>query len=134
MLNKNEMLYRRVNASFENQNFLKLIGAALKHVEEGLVIISCTKKDSLTQQRGLIHGGVVATLADVACGYAALSTMPEGTEVLTVELKVNLIRPAVSHKIIATGRVIKSGRTLVITEATVTDDTGEKSLPKCWLL
>lgn len=67
---------------------------------------------------------MVTTLADVSCGYAALTTMPDDAEVLTVELKVNLIRPASSNKIIATGEVIKSGRTLVITEATVTDTTG----------
>jgi uncharacterized protein (TIGR00369 family) len=107
-----------------------LIGAELEQVEYGKVVVSCKRKDDLTQQQGLIHGGVVTTLADVSCGYAALTTMPDYAEVLTVELKVNLIRPASSNKIIATGVVIKSGRTLVITEATVTDTTGEKIIAK----
>jgi uncharacterized protein (TIGR00369 family) len=125
-----EDYYSRINVSFQNQNFLTLIGAELEQVEYGKVVISCKQKDSLTQQQGLIHGGVVTTLADVSCGYAALTTMPHDAEVLTVELKINLIRPASSNKIIATGEVIKSGKTLVITEATVTDQTGEKIIAK----
>lgn len=58
----------------------------------------------LTQQQGLLHGGVFTSLADVSCGYAALTTMPDDSEVLTVEFKINLIRPANTSKIIATGQ------------------------------
>jgi acyl-coenzyme A thioesterase PaaI-like protein len=60
--------------------FLTLIGAELEQVEYGKVVISCRQKDSLTQQQGLIHGGVVTALADVSCGYAALTTMPDDAE------------------------------------------------------
>ncbi|KPI46153.1 hypothetical protein IM33_20155 [Clostridioides difficile] len=129
-MNENEKLYNKINDSFKKQNFLSLIGAELEHVENGKVIITCKRKDSLTQQQGLLHGGVVTSLADVSCGYAALTTMPEDSEVLTVEFKINLIRPAISDKIIATGRVIKAGRTLVITESTVTDESGDKIIAK----
>ncbi|MCC0665346.1 PaaI family thioesterase [Clostridioides sp. ZZV14-6009] len=129
-MNENEKLYNKINDSFKKQNFLSLIGAELEHVENGKVIITCKRKDSLTQQQGLLHGGVVTSLADVSCGYAALTTMPEDSEVLTVEFKINLIRPATSDKIIATGRVIKAGRTLVITESTVTDESGDKIIAK----
>jgi len=126
----NEKLYNRINKSFNKQNFLSLIGAELEHVEEGKVIISCKHKDTLTQQHGLIHGGVVTSLADVACGYAALTTMPDDSEVLTVEFKINLLRPAISSKFIATGQVLKTGKTLVIAEATVTDEVGKNVIAK----
>ena len=117
-----DKLYERVSESFEKQSFLSLIGAQIEHVEAGRVAISCKRKDTLLQQQGLLHGGVITTLADVASGYAALTSMPEGTEVLTVELKINLMRPAVTNQIIAVGEVIKAGKTLVVVEATVTDE------------
>lgn len=129
-MSNNEKLYNRINDSFKKQNFLSLIGAKLEHVENGKVVITCERKDFLTQQQGLIHGGVVTSLADVSCGYSALTTMPEDSEVLTVEFKINLIRPALSDKIVATGVVIKSGKTLVISESTVTDESGEKIIAK----
>lgn len=126
----NGKLYNRINSSFSKQNFLSLIGAELEHVEDGKVIITCKYKDTLTQQQDLLHGGVVTSLADVACGYAALTTMPEDSEVLTVEFKINLLRPAITNKIIATGQVIKTGKTLVIAEAIVTEESGENTIAK----
>jgi len=129
-MNTNEKLYNRINNSFKKQIFLSLIGAELEHVEDGKVIITCKHKNTLTQQQGLLHGGVVTSLADVACGYAALTSMSEDFEVLTVEFKINLLRPAISNKIIATGQVVKAGKTLVIAEAAVTDESGENVIAK----
>lgn len=126
-MNENERLFHRINNSFSKQGFLTLIGAELDHVEDGKVIVSCRHKDTLTQQHGLLHGGVIASLADVACGYAALTTMPEDHEVLSVEFKINFVRPASSSKLLATGQVMKTGRTLIIAEATVTDE-GDASI------
>lgn len=117
-----DKLYERVSKSFEKQSFLSLIGAKIEHVEKRKVTISCESKGTLLQQQGLLHGGVITTLADVAGGYAALTTMPENAEVLTVELKINLMRPAIANKIIAIGEVIKAGKTLAIVEATVIDE------------
>lgn len=73
---------------------------------------------------------MVTSLADVACGYAALTTMPVDSEVLTVEFKINLARPAISNKIVATGQVVKTGKTLVIAEAIVTDENGGNIIAK----
>lgn len=119
-------LYRRIQASFDSQNFLTLLGATLDRVERGRVVISCRRREDLTQQQGLLHGGVVTAIADVTCGYTALTMMPVGYEVLTVEFKINLLRAVNSEKITATGSVVKAGKTLIITEAEVTDpDTGK---------
>lgn len=111
--------------SFEQQGFMKTLGAEIIAIEKGMVKVRCKKKDSLTQQHGYFHAGVITSIADVACGYAAMTTMPKGSEVLSVEFKTNLMRAATADEIIATGKVIKSGRTLVFCEAIVTDESEE---------
>ena len=111
--------------SFEKQGFMKTLGAKIISIEEGLVKIECTLKDELAQQHGFFHAGVITSIADSACGYAALTTMPEGSDVLSVEFKTNLLRAAKAEKIIATGNVVKSGRNLVFCEARITDDKEE---------
>lgn len=126
----NGALYRRIHDSFHRQSFLTLIGAELRWVEKGRVSISCRRWDDLGQQQGLLHGGVVAAVADVTCGYTALSVMPEGYEVLTAEFKVNLLRPVLAEEIIATGAIVKAGRTLIITEAEVRDGSDGTLLAK----
>lgn len=116
----------RVKESFEKQHFLKHIGAKLETVEEGKVSISIERGEHLTQQTGYLHAGVTTTIADSAAGYAAMTMMPEGVEVLSVEFKVNLMRPAAGKKFIAHGRVIKPGRQLSVVEAEVEDvETGK---------
>jgi len=118
----NERLFQRVSHSFERQSFLKTIGATLEQVKNGSVTVSCERAENLTQQQGFLHGGVITSLADVACGYAALTTAPEGYEVLSVECKINFMRPAIGRKFTAEGRVVKAGKTLAVTEAMVTDE------------
>ena len=66
-----------------------------------------------------MHAGVVAAIADSAAGYAAMSLAPEGSEVLTVEFKLNLLAPAAGDLLIARGRVLRAGRTLTVCEARV---------------
>ena len=123
-------LYRRVRESFDKQGFLKLLGVELEHVEKGSVSLSCRKREDFLQQQGLIHAGVVTTIGDVACGYTALSMMPEGYEVLSVEFKVNMLRPPLAEKMVATGHIVKAGRKLIITEAEVVDDATGKMIAK----
>jgi acyl-coenzyme A thioesterase PaaI-like protein len=74
-----------VRASFARQGFMAHLGAELSAVGAGTCTISCRSRPELTQQHGFMHAGVVAAIADSAAGYAALSLMPAGREVLTVE-------------------------------------------------
>ncbi|MFQ5701063.1 MAG: PaaI family thioesterase [Acidobacteriota bacterium] len=103
---------RRVRESFRRQAIMGLIGAVLTGVEPGEVEIELPFRPDLTQQHGFLHAGVVTTIVDSACGYAALSLMPADTAVLAVEIKVNFLEPARGEKLIARGRVTRSGRTL----------------------
>ena len=109
----------RIRRSFDRQGFMRTVGAALESVEPGTVTITCAFENGLTQQHGLLHGGLLATLLDVACGYAALSVMPADREVLTVEFKINFLKPAKADTLAATGQVLRAGKTIIASESEV---------------
>lgn len=115
----NPAFAEEVERSFARQPIMKLIGARLSLVEPGAVEITLPYRVDLAQQDGYVHAGVVTTIADSACGYAAYSLMPAGSEVLSVEFKVNLLRPAQGTTFIARAEVIKTGRTLTVARADV---------------
>jgi uncharacterized protein (TIGR00369 family) len=104
----------RFQASFKGQQMLKLLGVGADEVEPGAVRLSVPYREELTQQHGMLHGGLVGMLLDTACGFAALTLFPPGTAVLVVEYKVNFLRPAVGAKLVARGQVIKPGKTLTV--------------------
>ena len=95
------------------------IGAELLLVEPGKVEIALPYRTDLTQQHGYLHAGIITTIADTACGYAAYTLMPAGSEVLSVEFKVNLLRPAKGERFVAVANVLKPGRTLTVVRADV---------------
>lgn len=110
---------QRVIERFAAQGFSTHLGLRLAQAEPGHCVIEAPFGDHLTQHMGLFHGGLLATLADNACGFAALSLMPEGQEVVSVEFKVSFLRPARGVLARATGRVLKPGRTLSFCQAEV---------------
>ena len=122
--------FKKVKESFDRQEFMKTLGATLESVEAGKVIISAPFQDSLTQQHGFFHAGVLTSIVDSACGYAALSTADDQHEVLTVEFKINFLKPATAKRLIAIGQVVQSGRTLTICEGTVYNETKDKVIAK----
>jgi uncharacterized protein (TIGR00369 family) len=119
----------RVRASFGRQRFMATLGATLEHVVPGEVTIAFTHRDALTQQHGFLHAGVMTAIADSACGYAALSLMEPGAGVLSVEFKVNMLAPAVGERFVATGRVVRSGRTLTVCAGEVTAERDGETIP-----
>ncbi|HET9528423.1 MAG TPA: PaaI family thioesterase [Pyrinomonadaceae bacterium] len=108
-----------VKRSFAKQAIMGLIGGELTRVDPGVVEIALAYRRDLTQQDGYVHAGIVTTIADSACGYAAYTLMPPESEVLAVEFKVNLLRPAKGEKFVARAEVIKPGRTLTVVRADV---------------
>jgi len=103
----------RVRTSFAQQAMMTTLGATLERVAPGEVDIRLPFRADLTQQHGFLHAGAMTTVVDSACGYAALTLMPVGAAVLTVEFKVNLLAPGKGESIMARGRVLKAGRTLM---------------------
>jgi len=108
-----------IKQSFAKQTIMGLIGAELTRVEPGLIEIRLPYRSDLAQQHGYLHAGIVTTIADSACGYAAYSLMPPNSEVLSVEFKVNLLRPAKGETFSAVAEVVKSGKTLTVVRADV---------------
>ena len=104
----------RVRASFERQVFMRTLGARLASISPGEVVIELPFREDLTQQHGLLHAGVVTSIVDSACGYAALTLMPAEAAVLSVEFKIDLLAPAVGQSFRATGRVLKAGKTITV--------------------
>jgi uncharacterized protein (TIGR00369 family) len=105
----------RVRASFAKQTIMATLAASVASVKRGEVEIVLPFSDEILQQHGFIHAGAIATIADSACGYAALSVMPDDAAVLTTEFKIHLLSPAKGERIRAVGRVVRAGRKLVIT-------------------
>lgn len=106
----------KVEKSFGRQQAMKTIGASLISVEPGKVEIALKHSSEITQQHGFVHAGIIAAVVDSACGYAALSLMPENTGVLSIEFKINLLSPAQGDSFRAVGRVRKPGRTIYFAE------------------
>ena len=119
-----------IKKSFARQSVMQLIGAVLGRIEPGIVEIILPYRSDLAQQHGFLHAGIVTTIVDSACGYAAFSLMPEGAEVLSVEFKVNMLRPARGSRFVARGEVIKAGRTLTVVRGEVfgLTDAAQKEL------
>lgn len=109
----------RVRDSFARQRMMRLLGACLTAVRPGEVEITLPFRGDLTQQHDYVHAAAVTAIADSACGYAALTLMEPGLEVLSVEFKVNLLAPAAGERLVAVGRVLRPGQTLTVCAADV---------------
>ena len=127
---RNPNFAEEIRQSFAKQTMMGLIGATLTRVEPGVVEITLPYRADLAQQHGYLHAGIVTTIADTACGYAAYSLMPPDSEVLSFELKVNLLRPAKGEMFLASAEVVKSGKTLTVVRANVFsfDQTEQRTL------
>ncbi len=119
-------LFARVQENFDTQRVMLLLGARLEAVELGRVVIELPYRDDLTQQDGFFHAGVITTVVDSACGYAAWTLMPEGHRVLSVEFKVNLMAPAIGDRLWAMGTVRRAGRTLTVCNGVAEVPDGDK--------
>lgn len=117
----------RCRASFAKQQAMASIGATVETVEAGSVTLAMPFSERLTQQHGFIHAGIVTMLCDTACGFAALSLMPEDAAVLTTEFKVNLLSPAKGERLVAHGRVVRPGKKLMVCLGEVfAEDAGKR--------
>ena len=118
--------FSRISQSFEQQAFMKTLGAQLDLVEHGKVIISVRLKRSMMQQHGFGHAGVTFSIGDSAAGYAALTQMDENQEVLTSEMKIHLLSPANGKILKAVGSVLQSGKRLIVVQSDIYSISGEK--------
>ena len=108
-----------VRASFARQGLMRGIGATLVELGPGRCRIELPFSDLVGQQQGFFHGGVIGAVADTAGGYAALTLLPAGSEVLTLEYKINFLRPAAGTRLAAEGMVLRPGRSVTVTRVDV---------------
>jgi len=101
-----------VQESFDRLTLMRTIGATLERVSPGEVEVVLPFRDDLTQHHGFMAAAVLTAVVDVACGYAAMTLMPPGCSVLTIEYKANFLAPAQGERFVARGRVIRPGRTV----------------------
>jgi uncharacterized protein (TIGR00369 family) len=121
----NKEIERRINHSFNQQGMMNTLGARIDLISVGEVTLSMPIAPLMGQQHGAVHAGATFALGDSASGYAALTQMEPAAEVMTVEMKINLLAPAIGARLIATGRVAKAGRRLIITQCDITaEDEG----------
>ena len=104
----------RIHESFARQGLMRTMAARLVRIEKGVVEIEVPFSPALTQQNGFFHAAATTAVADTAGGYAALTLMDPEDDVLAVEFKINLLRPAVGDRLVARGQVLKPGRMLSI--------------------
>jgi uncharacterized protein (TIGR00369 family) len=124
----------QVRESFERQGFMRLIGAEIVALAPGRCSIALPASEHVTQQRGFLHGGVTAAIADTAAGFAAYSLMPANSSPLTVEYKINLMAPGVGERFVAAAEVVRSGRTLTVVECSVSAEAGGRSVEMARML
>jgi len=114
---------RRCRESFDRQKAMALVGARLAVLGPGYAEIELPWREDLTQQKGYVHGGIVGMIADTACGYSAFSLMPADCSLVTVEYKMNILKPG-RGTLVAKAEVVKPGRTLTVARAEVYADDG----------
>lgn len=107
-------LHDRILASFNAQALMTTLGASLAFVGDSEVHIALPFSAHLSQQRGYVHAGAITSVVDSACGYAAMTQVAEGADVVTAEFKINFMRPALGERFLAVGRVQSAGRLLSV--------------------
>jgi uncharacterized protein (TIGR00369 family) len=133
-MTSSETARQRVQDSLDRQGMMRHLGARLLQAEPGLCVVALPYSDRVTQQQGGFHGGAMGALADIAGGYAALTVVPEGMEVSTVEYKVNFLAAFQGGELRATGRVVKAGRRIIVTSAEVLHLAADGSETLCALM
>ena len=118
-------IQERIAVSFDAQTLMSTLGARLMSVADGEVKIALPFSERLCQQHGYVHAGAITSIADSACGYAALTMAPAECEVVTAEFKVNFVRPAIGERFVAIGRVQSAGKLLTVCTGEVRAYAGE---------
>ena len=114
-----EASFDQVRRIFSAAPFISALGVTLEAVSHGQCRTTLGIRPDHLQQDGVVHAGVMATLADHTAGGAAASVLDTGTYPLTAEFKINLLRAASSDRLTCRARVLKAGRTLIVAESEV---------------
>ncbi|HXD04446.1 MAG TPA: PaaI family thioesterase [Burkholderiaceae bacterium] len=120
-----------VRESFSRQGLMRHLGAELQSLGRGHACLRLAHSERVTQQQGGFHGGAIGALADIAGGYAAMTVVEPGTEVTTVEYKINFLAAFTDGTLEARGRVVRAGRRIIVTAAEVVHVDGQGRETPC---
>ncbi|MDD4514288.1 PaaI family thioesterase [Massilibacteroides sp.] len=115
----NEEIKEKIISRAESNPFVRHLGVKFTSIEDGAIEAKMTLKPEFKQYSGVIHGGVLASLADTVAGFAAYTMTPTEKDVLTAELKTSFLRAAWGDELIAKGFVIKPGRNIHFSECEI---------------
>ena len=115
---------QRIYDSFAKQGLMATLGARITDVQPGAVAITAPIQAATSQQQGFAHAGLSFSIGDSAAGYSALTLMAPDQEVVTTEMKIHLLAPAVGDLLIARGKVLRAGRRLVVVTADIFSQQG----------
>ena len=110
---------RALRDGFARQRLMATLGAKLSRIAPGEIDIELPFSEDVSQQAGLVHAGAIAAIGDSACGGAAITLWPAGSDVVSIEFKLNLLAPARGERFIARARVVRSGKTITVCKADV---------------
>ena len=99
----------------------RLFGFELVTLEKGRAVLRMKVRPKHIQIHGVVHGGIVAAIADTAAALASYPMLPRGTQLATIEMKINYLEPLERGEILAEGRVLRMGRNFVVAECEVRD-------------
>jgi uncharacterized protein (TIGR00369 family) len=114
---KNPDYLKVATTTFDRQQAMRTLGITIARLEAGEVELSMPYSLDWTQQNGFVHAGIITAGLDTACGIAAFTLMPSGSDIVTVEFKTNLLAPAKGERFSFRAHVVKPGRTLTVCEA-----------------
>jgi uncharacterized protein (TIGR00369 family) len=118
----------RIYEYIKGQHFMHLIGFSINKIEEGIIEGELDLKKIHKQQKGFAHGGLIATLADIVCGFAAYTVVHPQNHVVTAELKISYLNPGVGERLLAYGWVLKKGKKLNFCESEIYAVSGDKKI------
>src|ERR1700739_2017062 len=115
-----EMVRRRIKKSDSTE----LLGFDVESVHDGRAIFRLDVRPRHKQIHGVVHGGILAALADTAAAIAAYTAVPKGVELVTLELKINYLEPVLGGRVKADARVLRAGRNFIVTECEIFNESG----------
>lgn len=108
--------------------FIEFCGFQVAKIEKGLLESTLKIGENHKTQDNFIHAGLIATMSDHSAGYAAYTLVPENIRILTIEFKINFLKPAYGNALKCKSEIISQGRQIIVAQSTVSDvrDTYEK--------
>jgi uncharacterized protein (TIGR00369 family) len=113
-----------VRARMRESKSTELLGFDVESVHNGRAVFLLDVKPIHKQIHGVVHGGILAALADTTAAIAAYTTVPRGVELATLELKINYLEPVPGGRVKADARVLRAGRNFIVTECDIFNQSG----------